>query len=406
MKDILLVDFCTWEGHHKSYYLQTLTALSEANYKIYAYCCNNNDLQQFIDSKGIENCQVLDINLSTVEKIFFRISSAIDQCLDLFIPCSRLSFRSLFPLFLTRHLSHQCLSGKSTPVFFAHLDSALPRFPLWFSKCLLPERWGGVMITPSYRMKVNDQIKAYQQFRAEEIVSLSKGILVLHPKYQKYFKHRFSSLIVNHLPELCPPLEKRCFSIAEHVTACAAGRKIISILGLITYKRDVLLFLEAAVQLPADRYFISIIGRLDKNKYSPQELARIHFLIEQLSDYSFVKIDYYIPTEAEFNAVLGISDLVFLYYNNHPYSSNVLAKSMMYKKPVIVSEGYIMAETVRKYKWTAVVTPNPSKVAETMMYVLDKFDISETSYQEFSCEYSLNCFDEKIVDACSLISRL
>ena len=61
-------------------------------------------------------------------------------------------------------------------------------------------------------------------------------------------------------------------------------------------------------------------------------------------------------TDTQINAVMSISDLTYAAYRDFPNSSNMLTKVASLKKPIIVSDGYLMAERVREYALGEVVT--------------------------------------------------
>lgn len=56
-----------------------------------------------------------------------------------------------------------------------------------------------------------------------------------------------------------------------------------------------------------------------------------------------------IPNEAQFNSLVNVCDILFAVYNKFPHSSNILTKAATFKKPVIVSNKFCMAERVRKF---------------------------------------------------------
>lgn len=60
-------------------------------------------------------------------------------------------------------------------------------------------------------------------------------------------------------------------------------------------------------------------------------------------------------TDTQINAVMSISDLTYAAYRDFPNSSNMLTKVASLKKPIIVSDGYLMAERVREYALGEVV---------------------------------------------------
>jgi hypothetical protein len=55
------------------------------------------------------------------------------------------------------------------------------------------------------------------------------------------------------------------------------------------------------------------------------------------------------------NAVIAESDVVFAAYKDFPNSSNVLTKAAFFHRPIVVSDGYLMAERVRRHNLGEVV---------------------------------------------------
>jgi glycosyltransferase involved in cell wall biosynthesis len=62
-----------------------------------------------------------------------------------------------------------------------------------------------------------------------------------------------------------------------------------------------------------------------------------------------------IPDEAAYNACICASDILFAAYHDFNHSSNTLTKAAVFEKPVIVSDGGLMAERTRQYRLGEVV---------------------------------------------------
>jgi hypothetical protein len=62
-----------------------------------------------------------------------------------------------------------------------------------------------------------------------------------------------------------------------------------------------------------------------------------------------------IPHEVEYNAIVCASDVIFAAYRNFPHSSGTLTKAAVFEKPLIVSEGHLMAKRVREFRMGEVV---------------------------------------------------
>jgi glycosyltransferase involved in cell wall biosynthesis len=59
--------------------------------------------------------------------------------------------------------------------------------------------------------------------------------------------------------------------------------------------------------------------------------------------------------EQSMNEVVAASDIIFAAYRDFPNSSNILTKAAVFRKPVLVSDGYLRAERVRKFGMGEVV---------------------------------------------------
>jgi glycosyltransferase involved in cell wall biosynthesis len=73
--------------------------------------------------------------------------------------------------------------------------------------------------------------------------------------------------------------------------------------------------------------------------------------------------------EESLNAVVASSDVVFAAYRNFPNSSNIMTKSAVFERPIVVSDGFLMAERVRHYCLGEVV---PEGDIEALACALDK----------------------------------
>jgi glycosyltransferase involved in cell wall biosynthesis len=62
-----------------------------------------------------------------------------------------------------------------------------------------------------------------------------------------------------------------------------------------------------------------------------------------------------VPEGLPYNAILRSCDVIFAAYSNFPNSSNSLTKAAIFEKPIIVSEGHLMARRVRDYRMGEVV---------------------------------------------------
>lgn len=403
---ILLIDLCTTKGHHEIYFTKILSALTKNGYFVYATCTDNLKLRKTVEVLNIKNCQILDLKLTLVDKILIKSLLLVDRVVSILSLRRLVKFSSLTNLIATRRLIAQI--REQVTVFFAHADSVIPTVPTAISNIFMPTNWVGLQIQPSYQAVVSrGQEGSRRIFYAEKNFSLSscKSILVLHPIYRRFYSLRFHNKPFIFLPELLEYNSQIDSSIARTIQSLSSDRKIFSVIGCLTPKRNLLLFLETALCLSPNKFFIVVVGYLRSDDYSIEEVCKIRSLVQQLSENSFVRLDYYIPTEEEFNSLLELSDLVFLHYKSHPYSSNILIKCMALQKPVIVGRGYLMERTVKHYDWSAVVGDSPEEIAQIIPKTLSSFRLDKGRYLEFLAQHSEAQFESSILIACEQAER-
>lgn len=401
MKKIILVDLSTLNGHHEIYFRKITSILENHGYVVYATSVDNTRLRRIFRESEFQDSYVVDWAVNLSDKILIKCFKILDKLLLLFLPNFPARLTSLTNLIIVRRLWTQI--GKDATVFLVHADSILPLVPLALTRRFMPFRWVGLQIQPSYQANVALGRSASRRlFYAEQAFSLPscKAILVLHPSYQRFYRFRFKKTPFIFLPELTEtPLAKNS-TIAETVAKLAAGRKIVSIIGSLMPKRNLLLFLKAVSRLNPKSFFAVVIGLLDFKQYSIEEFNEIKNLAKQLSKSAYICLDIYIPSEDEFNLLLQTSDLIFLNYKSHPYSSNILIKSVVLRKPVIVGKGYLMEKILKQYNWQAVSGDDPDTLAQIILKTLQNFQVDEAAYAEFITQYSEERFSQAVISAC------
>ena len=380
MKKILLVDLCILGeqggGHAEFYFISILSMLTQEYDLVYACCANNELLKRNVAKNNIPKCQIVDIEVTLTDKISRYFLMFLDFILDKIHFQKHIKFASLINLITVKRILANV--DKETPVFFHHTDSMMPAVPLAISKFFFPNQWIGLVILPSYKLEMTDgQEKSRIRFNAEKNFSLPscKAVLVLDPVYQHFFKKRFKYLNCLHLPELVDLIKHDNYKIDQdflnQILKKSQGKTIVAMLGNLTSRKNLPLFLESVSQLDLKKYFILVLGKVklinknyhDEEKYNLFLSKEFDFYRESLAKSSYMDINYFIKNETEFSALIDLSDIVYLHYKEFPFSSNILTKAMASGKPVIVDKGFIMEKVVNKFNWKAAVEVNPYIIA-------------------------------------------
>lgn len=422
MKKVLLVDFAYvglhGGAHSESYLMRIASILSSNGYYVYLCSGNNKRLEENIELSGLQNCEVINLNLRLLDKLIRRSLITVDSWLSYFKKPHYFQFSSLINVMSVQRLLRDL--GENIPVFFAHADSILPAVPTMISRFFLPKRWTGLYVLPSYQSKLQFEFRHSRlSYNREKNLALSscQSILVLHPIYQSFLHKRFQDLSSFYLPEMIdtPVFESDNdvihsetvdFNLLNQIKKQAQGRTIIAILGNITPRKNLSLFLAAIAQLDPAKYFVLVLGRLrakDEAKYQ-QQLEKLEACRNELKNNVFIDIDYYIRSEQEFYTLIHLSDILYLHYDKHPFSSNVLAKAMSCRKPVIVNKGYLMEKTVNHYHWKVAVEGEPNKIAQAIEQLVDSgYRVEEHSYRAFMADHSPEQFESAILRACATL---
>lgn len=226
-------------------------------------------------------------------------------------------------------------------VYFACLDDFAPTLSSHsLLNRILPYNWSGLFVQstlPTFKWWVPDVRPSFRHFNCISVGVLNEYTIDPLTPWASDVKR------LPDFADLTPPSTN--FPLAKQIKTLAAGRKIISLLGSINKRKGVDLLLRTIPLLDEDKYFFVIAG---KSSLSPEEISHL----EQIQGHYkniFVELSR-IPTEADFNALVAHSDIIFAVYHNFTGSSNLLTKAAAFKKPVIVAEGECMGRRVHQYK--------------------------------------------------------
>ena len=175
--------------------------------------------------------------------------------------------------------------------------------------------------------------------------------------------------------------------IAERLRNFANSRPVVGCLGHLQPTKGVATFARVALDPANADIVFAFVGSLMRGVFGVDDQR----LIDQLSNRTNIFIHFEaLPTEAHFNAVVESCCVLFAAYHNFPHSSNILAKAAHFKKPVIVSEGYLMAERVRRFRLGTVVPEGDaaatSRAIKDLIAASD--DLQKRMYEEYSSHHS------------------
>lgn len=184
-------------------------------------------------------------------------------------------------------------------------------------------------------------------------------------------------------------------ALALKATALARGRKIVFLGGAIGGTKNITAWCAIIRLLDAKEWFFIQAGVVDRTTLSKNDLSALQDIESNLPE-NLLTFDYYLKNDSEFNELISISDLIWGIYRDFDRSSNILGKSAMFHKPILVSNKFLMGHRVRKYGIGLAVDENdPRQIAESMASLISH-PIASERFDRYSLEHGPNELSDKL----------
>lgn len=195
---------------------------------------------------------------------------------------------------------------------------------------------------------------------SEEIKKLGldvsfQGLLLLDEFEVSSCSEGLQNKVIKFLPDITndsiPPNQGL---MVKNIKSNACGRKIVFMGGVIGGQKNITSWCGLIREMnPSEWYFVQI-GEVNLGSFSTRDLIAYVTLLLAKPENVFIS-DSFISDESVFNELIRASDVIFAAYRNFSRSSNMLAKAAIFRKPILVSDGSLMAQRVKSYKMGMVV---------------------------------------------------
>jgi hypothetical protein len=175
--------------------------------------------------------------------------------------------------------------------------------------------------------------------------------------------------------------------LAQKIRAFAGGRKLVVCIGYL-YRAKGMKELCMAAMTPALKDIVFLFaGEVDWTGFTDEERRFIRSAWENSPN--IMTHLQRIEDERMMNKLIREADLVYAAYIDFPNSSNVMTKAAFYRKPILVSDGYLMAERTRMHRLGAIVPEGSvSDVVEQIRYLCDHGGKSDADYEGYYAKHS------------------
>lgn len=127
----------------------------------------------------------------------------------------------------------------------------------------------------------------------------------------------------------------------------ARGRRIVALMGHLRPSKGIEAFTLAARDPRLSHLFFLVCGEANLSGIPLETRMAIGRAWESLPNvYAHLQR---IVDERAFNSMIAASDVLYAAYLDFPHSSSILTKAAVFHKPIIVSQGHLMGDQVRRF---------------------------------------------------------
>lgn len=348
-----------WVGHHPTYFKWIVKSLLDLHCEVWAFCPKPEELYSWC----VENVQE--------DLVRNLISKPMPEIWEFRSGYHSAFFSQGFNAASLWHISYRAISRladvqKKMPslAFFPKIDSLLSgALQPYIVDKIFPIKWSGIYFHPSH-FRISRMCSKLPQ----EIVSkfiFRQGVLSPISTLKSDFCPSISVLDENIATRLSHHIKKKVYAfpditdesepdmnwdICREILQKARGRKIISVLGGLDRRKGIFNLYEISKRSVDKDWFFVFAGKVEYGQ-AEKDLNLLKEMISQSGgDSNLFCYFERVPDGPKFNSLVNASDVIYASYQNFPYSSNLMTKSALFKKPILVSKGALLEERVKKYE--------------------------------------------------------
>jgi glycosyltransferase involved in cell wall biosynthesis len=355
-KQIAVVEW-NWTGHHPGFFAQFVLALEELGIEVLALCPQPEEARRTVaelrEHRGLgplRDGQTAYRRLAIHGKRFLRLRPARISAIDWTLR----HFRAIEGLVK----KWQAESGKRVDlIFYACIfDWDFD----WFDwvRPFLKFRWAGLYMHASgLRLPGQPNPETGRLAHPEKLFHgpLCLGVATLDEGAAPRLAE-VTGKPVAIFPDLTDerlPTGPSGRALGNRLRRFANGQPIIGLAGNLVKRKGVLQMAAASRDPRMSEVIFALAGEMGWWSYSLQEKETLLNVLT--NGENMLSHLLRIPEEEQLNFLMSALDVVYAAYLDFPHSSNIMVKAALLRKPLIVSDGYLMAERVRRFRMGEVV---------------------------------------------------
>jgi hypothetical protein len=238
--------------------------------------------------------------------------------------------------------------------------------------------WSGLYIRPTTMRDSDPTSKARRVSPQVDRISCDKklkALAILDEGIQAAFAQRVRRPVVvfpDFTDERMPSSASES-QLSERLRAFACDRPIVGLCGHLQRSKGLTTFCAIARNPSLAHLCFAVCGEVDWLSFAPEERRLLQNCLAD-SDNVWTHLAR-VPDEPRMNGLMAACSVLFGAYIDFPYSSNILTKAAVLEKPIVVSNGSLMAERVRRFRLGEIVRQeDPHATAAAILRITHDVD--------------------------------
>lgn len=177
-------------------------------------------------------------------------------------------------------------------------------------------------------------------------------------------------------------------AIVQAAQQRAAGRKIVFLGGSIGGQKNLAQWFELIKLADPTQWFFVQIGEIHRNTLTTEDVTALDEVLAVQPENLMLHTQY-LPDERIFNEIINASDVIFAVYRNFRISSNMVGKAACFRKPILVSNRYLLGQRVTQYGIGRAVDEDNASAMISALAEVEATPVPEACFTRYCSDFSL-----------------
>lgn len=215
-----------------------------------------------------------------------------------------------------------------------------------------------------------------------------RGMCLLDEDICRAYAAALPEKLFEYLPDVADSVlpDPHCPLVRE-IRRRAGSRTVVFLGGSIGGQKNLENWFRLIATADPARWFFAQVGEIHRSTLTAGDIAALDHALASPPENLLLHAEY-LKDDHVFNAVIAVSDIVFAVYRDFRISSNMLGKAAYFRKPVLVSERYLMGSRVLEYGIGHAVAEDDVIAMRDALEALVRNPIPEENFSSYCADFS------------------